>query len=188
MSLKLQKNMIQKIFLYSLFICFLSCFHNSKKTKTISEKSEIIKDSILSKKEIYKKIDLIISERIANRNKRKDSLSYYFYSLNPEDLFNDNEFKAITGKLLEYSYLEERNKGDFPPESFKIYNMSIVASKSYENSFILGIMNKSMKYTDFVCIDSIVLALDKIPEMQNDSIHRICIDLVKNNKTGGCKW
>ena len=49
-------------------------------------------------------------------------------------------------------------------------------------------MNKSMKYTDFVCIDSIVLALDKIPEMQNDSIHRICIDLVKNNKTGGCKW
>jgi len=64
---------------------------------------------------------------------------------------------------------------------------NLLASKNNRSEFfILKVINKGI--SDFVCIDSIVLALDKIPQMQNDSIHKICIDLVKRNKTGRCKW
>ena len=79
--------------------------------------------------------------------------------------------------------MKVRNSGEYDPESFPVYNLSISG-----DLFLLGIIRGDMSYTDFVCIDSIVLALDKIPQMQNDSIHKICLDLVKRNKTGGCKW
>jgi len=51
--------MTQKIFLYSLLIgvSFLSCFNTPKKTISFSEKIETQKDTILSKEEIYKKIE-----------------------------------------------------------------------------------------------------------------------------------
>ena len=104
-------------------------------------------------------------------------------------MFEDNYFKAITGRLLEYEYLKVRNSGEYDPESFSVYNLTILLLASENNRsefFILKVINKGI--SDFVCIDSIVLALDKIPQMQNDSIHKICLDLVKRNKTGGCKW
>ena len=149
--------MIQKIFLYSLLIgiCFLSCFNTPKKGIVFSEKIETQKDTILSQEEIYKNIEDVSSYKI----------------------------KTIIGRLIEFKYLKVRNSGEYDPESFPVYNLSISG-----DLFLLGIIRGDMSYTDFVCIDSIVLALDKIPQMQNDSIHKICLDLVKRNKTGGCKW
>ena len=183
--------MIQKIFLYSLLIgvCFLSCFNTPKKTISFSQKIETKKDTILSREVFYKKVENLINQTIENRENNKnyfktnDSLNYYFSKFSPEELFEDNHFKAITGRLLEYEYLKVRNSGEYDPESFPVYNLSISG-----DLFLLGIIRGDMSYTDFVCIDSIVLALDKIPQMQNDSIHKICLDLVKRNKTGGCKW
>ena len=72
--------MIQKIFLYSLLIgiCFLSCFNTPKKGIVFSEKIETQKDTILSKEEIYKKIEEIVNLRIADKKEGKESLSYYF--------------------------------------------------------------------------------------------------------------
>ena len=189
--------MIQKIFLYSLLIgiCFLSCFNTPKKGIVFSEKIETQKDTILSKEEIYKKIENLINQTIENRKNNKnyfktnDSLNDYFSKIPPEELFEDNRFKAITGRLLEYEYLKVRNSGEYAPESFSVYNLTILLLTLKNNRseyFVIKVINKGI--SDFVCIDSIVLALDKIPQMQNDSIHKICLDLVKRNKTGGCKW
>ena len=176
--------MIQKIFLYSLLIgiCFLSCFNTPKKGIVFSEKIETQKDTILSKEEIYKKIEEIVNLRIADKKEGKESLSYYFSKLNIEDI-SSYKIKTIIGRLIEFKYLKVRNSGEYDPESFPVYNLSISG-----DLFLLGIIRGDMSYTDFVCIDYIVLALDKIPQMQNDSIHKICLDLVKRNKTGGCKW
>ena len=176
--------MIQKIFLYSLLIgiCFLSCFNTPKKGIVFSEKIENQKDTILSKEEIYKKIEEIVNLRIADKKEGKESLSYYFSKLNIEDI-SSYKIKTIIGRLIEFKYLKVRNSGEYDPESFPVYNLSISG-----DLFLLGIIRGDMSYTDFVCIDSIVLALDKIPQMQNDSIHKICLDLVKRNKTGRCKW
>ncbi len=204
--------MTQKIFLCSLVmgVCLLGCFNTPQKVNNIiSENTESEKDTILSKEDIYKKIEEIVDQTIKNRKKNKldysteKYLNHYFSLLTPSELIKDDKFKAITGRLLEYSYLEARDSGEFPPESFPIYNMSLIII-SHSHRFILNIItdNSDIKKhidkktyeiystvgTDFVCIDSIVLALDKIPQMQNDSIHKICIDLVKRNKTGGCKW
>ena len=106
--------------------------------------------------------------RIADKKEGKESLSYYFSKLNIEDI-SSYKIKTIIGRLIEFKYLKVRNSGEYDPESFPVYNLSISGDL-------------------FLCIDSIVLALDKIPQMQNDSIHKICLDLVKRNKTGGCKW
>ena len=189
--------MTQKIFLYSLLIgvSFLSCFNTPKKTISFSQKIETKKDTILSREVFYKKVENLINQTIENRENNKnyfktnDSLNYYFSKFSPEELFEDNHFKAITGRLLEYEYLKVRNRGEYDPESFSVYNLTILLLASKNNRseyFILKVINKGI--SDFVCIDSIVLALDKIPQMQNDSIHKICIDLVKRNKTGRCKW
>ena len=182
--------MIQKIFLYSLLIgiCFLSCFNTPKKGIVFSEKIETQKDTILSKEEIYKKIEEIVNLRIADKKEGKESLSYYFSKLNIEDI-SSYKIKTIIGRLIEFKYLKVRNSGEYDPESFSVYNLTILLLASENNRsefFILKVINKGI--SDFVCIDSIVLALDKIPQMQNDSIHKICIDLVKRNKTGRCKW
>ena len=189
--------MIQKIFLYSLLIgvSFLSCFNTPKKNISFQIKIETKKDTILSREVFYKKVENLINQTIENRENNKnyfktnDSLNYYFSKFSPEELFEDNHFKAITGRLLEYEYLKVRNSGEYDPESFSVYNLTILLLASKNNRseyFILKVINKGI--SDFVCIDSIVLALDKIPQMQNDSIHKICIDLVKRNKTGRCKW
>ena len=182
--------MIQKIFLYSLLIgiCFLSCFNTPKKGIVFSEKIQTQKDTILSKEEIYKKIEEIVNLRIADKKEGKESLSYYFSKLNIEDI-SSYKIKTIIGRLIEFKYLKVRNSGEYDPESFSVYNLMILLLASKNNRsefFILKVINKGI--SDFVCIDSIVLALDKIPQMQNDSIHKICIDLVKRNKTGRCKW
>ena len=182
--------MIQKIFLYSLLIgiCFLSCFNTPKKGIVFSEKIETQKDTILSKEEIYKKIEEIVNLRIADKKEGKESLSYYFSKLNIEDI-SSYKIKTIIGRLIEFKYLKVRNSGEYDPESFPVYNLTILLLTLKNNRseyFILKVINKGI--SDFVCIDSIVLALDKIPQMQNDSIHKICLDLVKRNKTGRCKW
>ena len=182
--------MTQKIFLYSLLIgvSFLSCFNTPKKNISFSAKIETKKDTILSKEEIYKKIEEIVNLRIADKKEGKESLSYYFSKLNIEDI-SSYKIKTIIGRLIEFKYLKVRNSGEYDPESFSVYNLTILLLASKNNRsefFILKVINKGI--SDFVCIDSIVLALDKIPQMQNDSIHKICLDLVKRNKTGGCKW
>ena len=182
--------MTQKIFLYSLLIgvSFLSCFNTPKKTISFSQKIETKKDTILSKEEIYKKIEEIVNLRIADKKEGKESLSYYFSKLNIEDI-SSYKIKTIIGRLIEFKYLKVRNSGEYDPESFSVYTLTILLLASKNNRsefFILKVINKGI--SDFVCIDSIVLALDKIPQMQNDSIHKICLDLVKRNKTGGCKW
>lgn len=205
--------MTRKIFLCSLVmgVCLLGCFNTPKKVNNIiSENTESKKDTILSKEDIYKKIENFVNQAIDSKERDRekyyniiDSLDYYFSKFSPEELLKDDKFKATTGRLLEHMYLETRNKGEFPPESFPVYNLSLIPM-SKVHRFILNIItdNSDIKKhidkktyeiystvgTDFVCIDSIVLALDKIPQMQNDSIHKICIDLVKRNKTGGCKW
>ena len=167
-----------------------SCKENIKETRDTIDlscinffyKIETQKDTILSKEEIYKKIEEIVNLRIADKKEGKESLSYYFSKLNIEDI-SSYKIKTIIGRLIEFKYLKVRNSGEYDPESFPVYNLSISG-----DLFLLGIIRGDMSYTDFVCIDSIVLALDKIPQMQNDSIHKICLDLVKRNKTGGCKW
>lgn len=142
-------------------------------------------------------------KRDAERQKKgyniNDSLNFYFSKLSPDMLFNDSEFNYLGGKLLEKRYLYNR-KLSKSPETFPVYNMSIINQGSSSCHFALNIVTKMHRNKDagykeysttgqeFVCIDSVVLALDKIPKMKNDSIHKICLDLVKRNKTGGCKW
>ena len=105
--------MIQKIFLYSLLIgiCFLSCFNTPKKGIVFSEKIETQKDTILSKEEIYKKIEEIVNLRIADKKEGKESLSYYFSKLNIEDILS-YKIKTIIGRLIEFKYLKVRNSGE----------------------------------------------------------------------------
>lgn len=129
-----------------------------------------------------------------------DSLNFYFSQLIPDSLFNDDDFKYLAGKLLEKRYLYVRDNAGFPPETFPVYNMSLVTYNISSNSFALNIITKQQRNKDsgykeysrtgqeFVCVDSLVIALDKIPKMKNDSIHKICMDLVIQNKTGGCHW
>ena len=76
--------MTQKIFLYSLVIgvSFLSCFNIPKKNISFFLKIETQKDTILSREEIYKKIEEIVNLRIADKKEEKESLSYYFSKLN----------------------------------------------------------------------------------------------------------
>ena len=99
--------MTQKIFLYSLLIgiCFLSCFNTPKKGIVFSEKIETQKDTILSKEEIYKKIEEIVNLRIADKKEGKESLSYYFSKLNIEDI-SSYKIKTIIGRLIEFTNRE----------------------------------------------------------------------------------
>lgn len=203
--------MTQKTLLFNINVIFFTTFiliacSNSKNELNQKDSTKNIKtDTIIDKKIVYTKIDNLIVETIKRRKKDKsdytteDSLNYYFSKLSPDDLFEDNDFKLMTGKLLEYSYSETRKEA-LRPETFPVYNMSLVTYGIRSSSFALNIItkmqrNKNASYKEysrtgqeFVCIDTVVLALDKIPKMKNDSIHKICMDLVKKNKTGGCKW
>lgn len=131
----------------------------------------------------------------------EDSLCFYFSKLDKIKLIEDDEFKYIAGKLLEKQYLGVRNSGMFPPESFPVYNMDMYPIGNRQNHYftlkivlqnIIDINNNFTKYssrwTDFICIDTVVLALNKLPQMQKDFNHQKCMYLVKNNMTGGCKW
>ncbi|QAR30257.1 hypothetical protein EQP59_02225 [Ornithobacterium rhinotracheale] len=143
--------------------------------------------------------DSLLIERRIRGYDINDSLNFYFSMLIPEILFYDEDFRYLAGKLLEKRYLYHRRQFK-RPKTFPVYNMTFATYNSSSNKFALNIVtrmkrNKSSGYkvysrtgVDFVCIDSVVLELDKIPKMRNDSIHKICLDLVKSNETGNCVW
>ena len=162
--------MIQKIFLYSLLIgiCFLSCFNTPKKGIVFSEKIETQKDTILSKEEIYKKIEEIVNLRIADKKEGKESLSYYFSKLNIEDI-SSYKIKTIIGRLIEFKYLKVRNSGEYDPESFPVYNLSISG-----DLFLLGIIRGDMSYTwlQMVKITRVKPVYEKI---LNKNISYLCL-------------
>lgn len=183
--------LIIAILLYAIIL--FSCNHNTKMpTKPSVEDSVIIDNAYY-----YPKIDILVNqfdrkEYSAYYQQKKvypieDSLCYFFSRLDKGKLTNDNEFKYIAGKLLEKQYLDVRNDGMFPPESFPVYNMSIVTCTRKSSRFALDIILNGF-IGEFTCIDSLVLILDKLPQMQNDPNHQKCMYLVKNNMTGGCKW
>lgn len=113
-----------------------------------------------------------------------DSLIYHLSMLDSSYLTN-GKLKMQMGKLLEKKYLYIRNTSK-NPEIFPIYNVSIWANRRQSNVLALKIING--KGGDFVCIDSLILKIDRIKDMQNDSIHNICKNLMNNNETGNCIW
>lgn len=186
-----KSNFIITVLFYSIIA--LSCSKNKKESTTFPIKDSVIIDNAY----YYPKIDSLVNQfsrkedSLYYQQKKnypiEDSLLFYFFKLNKKELYNDNEFKYMAGKLLEKQYLELRNSGRFPAESFPIYNMTLVTYTRESNRFALNIV-LNRKVGEFTCIDSVVLALDKLPQMQNDSNHQKCMYLVKNNMTGGCKW
>ena len=77
--------------------------------------------------------------RIADKKEGKESLSYYFSKLNIEDI-SSYKIKTIIGCLIEFKYLKVRNSGEYDPESFPVYNLSISG-----DLFLLGIIRGDME-------------------------------------------
>ncbi|MDM1391294.1 hypothetical protein HX052_15175 [Myroides marinus] len=130
----------------------------------------------------------------------EDSLCFYFSKLDRQKLYKDNDFKYLAGKLIEKHYLDLRNKSG-TPRDFNIYNLSIyIVGYKKSHGFALKVLTNSKSnlneefdlftgsLTEFICIDSVVLSLNEIPKMKDNKNHRVCLDLVRNKKTGGCKW
>ena len=192
----------------SKFIIILLC---AAFTYTCSNKktNQVNDFTIVENRYYYPQIDSLVNiydrnEFFALHNQElfypvEDSLCLYFSQLNRKELYEDNTFKYIAGKLLEKAYLQEREIF-YKPESFPVYNTSILYDEQQSHGFALKIvMGETFNidsvfdiyahpWQDFLCIDSVILTLDKLPEMQKDSNHQTCISLVRDDKTGGCLW
>lgn len=204
-----------QVYKLRLIIVFLFCAtiayacSNKTSSKPIDSNNKPKDSIVVDNRYYYPKIDSLVNlydrkESITFWEQKlpypiEDSLCLYFSKLNKKGLIEDEEFKYMAGKLLEKLYLEAR-KETTKPETFPIYNASILYYGDKSNGFALkivmenelGIDKEFDKYAhpwqEFICIDSVILVLDKLPQMQNDPNHQKCMYLVKNNKTGGCKW
>ena len=198
---------IFKILLLFAFFSLLSCSNYNKKYQ-----DKIVNADNLNEELLYKKVAYFVDKYDVNEDEKlrlkggnssyhlDDSLCFYLSKLDKRKVLNDEYFKYLMGKLLEKKYLGVRNSGVFEPDFFAVYNASILTYERLSNRFALNIIiNQEINIdssftdyaiigTDFICIDSVILHLDKLPQMQNDSIHRICKKLVDTNQTGGCKW
>lgn len=184
-----------------IVLLFTSCSYFAPNKRVNVEAISPKMDSV-EKANIYRKIECFVDKYGIGQEDSflEDSLCFYMRRLDRRKLMEDVEFKYIAGKLLEKHYLKIRNGGVFPPESFPVYNASILYDSQMSNGFALKIVFEETfnidstfnvfahTWCEFLCIDSVILVLDKLPQMQNDSIHRICKKMVDENKTGGCKW
>lgn len=190
-----------KLLIILLSIFGLSCTANKGNNVTEELSTTKTMDSV-EKKYIYGKIEYFIDKYSIGKNESiiDDSLCFYMAKLDRKELIKNDSFRALMGKLLEKKYLAVRNSGTFPPETFPVYNASILYDARMSNGFALKIVIGEKfnidstfniyahPWREFLCIDSVVLVLDKLPQMQTDSNHQKCMYLVKNYKTGGCKW
>lgn len=192
-------------FILAIFFCAIFAYACGNKKMNQANDSIVIENRYY-----YSKIDSLVN--VYERNEFytlsdqelsypiEDSLCSLFSQLDKKELLEDNEFKYIAGKLLEKAYLQERIRGLFKPETFPVYNASILYNYQNSHGFALKItMGETFNidsvfdifahtWLEFLCIDSVILTLDKLPAMQNDSNHQVCMDLVRNDKTGGCLW
>lgn len=199
-DISVKKDSLKKEEIYKKIEHFISIYDTEEERKQmnlfdsmnpIPKKGDI--DSIRKLSE-----DLIEKKRMSGYS-INDSLNFYFSKLSPDSLFNDKQFIYLAGKLLEKRYLYNR-KSSNSPKTFPIYNLYVSTSGVSSSNFALNIVtkmerNKNTGYKEysrtgqeFVCIDTIVLILDKLPQMQNEANHKICMELVKKNETGGCNW
>lgn len=131
----------------------------------------------------------------------EDSLSKYLSKVNIDSLYCDEKFESIMGNLLEKRYLSAVRiiPSEYITTSL-VYNaaslnMNRASIQSFLNHLIgfkKGVNTDFKDYafskTDFICIDSVILKLDNNIYLKNDSVHKVCLNLVKQKKTGGCLW
>lgn len=167
-------------------IGFACHFPDNKVNNSISSQDNNYIDKIAY---FVKEYDFYEDDSLYFSNKEpyfiNDSLSYYLSKLSNVDKDNKN-LKFVLGNFLEKKYLHVREMSK-KPNTFPVYNVSIWARQ--RESFFKALKIVNDEYAgDFVCIDSITLKLDKLVQFKNDSIHKRCMDLVKNKNTGGCIW
>ncbi len=182
--------MIQQYKFIMVFLClFISC-SNSKNREKIEYSKDSTNDLHFEKIAYFidsYNIDDEIQESLEGNNSYSidDSLCLYLAKLNKRNLFNNEKYLKIFGTLLEKKYLGVRQSGLFHPLSFPVYNACLLVDKKPSNNFALNIVRDERlnldscfaKYAntkpEFICIDSVILILDKLPTMKNDSIHKI---------------
>lgn len=181
------RQLINILLIIALCLTILAChFPNNKVNHSISIQENNYTDKIIF---FVKNYNFYEDDSLYFPNKKSyfvnDSLNYYLSKLSNVDKDNKN-LKFALGSFLEKKYLHVREMSQ-KPNTFPVYNVSIWAHR--RESFLKALKIVNDEYAgDFVCIDSIVLKLDKLVQFKNDSIHKKCMDLVKSNDTGGCVW
>ncbi|PXV63753.1 hypothetical protein CLV62_1122 [Dysgonomonas alginatilytica] len=183
-----------------LFAILISCSSKTEK-KQIVDNNKVYYDQVIKYIEMY---DTEMDMELYIEGKKyaiEDSLSKYLSKVNIDSLYCDEKFGFIMGNLIEKRYLSLIKI--IPKQSVNrslTYNANAwcyerKSSQSFLN-YNYGFRRKSDEKfeeysspkTDFICIDSVILKLDNNIFLKKDSIHEVCMQLVRQKKTGGCLW
>lgn len=205
MMQQLKINMILCLLLF-FFSCSNSSLNKDNKqngsNQHDSERCDYMKTiEFLNKYNTDKSIAIPLSENMERHYNIEDSLLYYLSSLKFDDLYEDNNFRYHLGQFVERNYLSMRKANPKLETEWQIYNVNAWAGFRKSLQFAVNFISDNkfrdeetfQEYSeypkrDFICIDSIILKLDKNPCFASDSVHKTCMNLVNNNQTGGCYW
>jgi hypothetical protein len=192
--------MYQLVSKYLLFVLLISCSTKPRKEQIINY-DNIYYERVVDFLKIYDTDEDMKLYIEGTAYHIEDSLSKYLSKINIDSLYNDEKFEAIMGNLLEKRYLSLTK---IIPKQYVTRSLTYNArawcylrksSQSFLN-YLWGIEKGpdikyeeySLRIKDFMCIDSVILKLNENIYLKNDSIHKDCMKLVEQKKTGGCLW